>query len=96
MRVMVVCGFGLGSSMILKLKLDEVLKANNLSVETFCTDMTTAAGERFDVVLTSVDIAEKFSNVKQPVVVVKNFLDKAEIESKALPVIRELLGKQGS
>ena len=38
MRIMVVCGFGLGSSMILKLKLDEVLKDGGVSATTFTAD----------------------------------------------------------
>ncbi len=95
MLIMVVCGFGLGSSMILKLKLDEVLKAHGIRVNTFCADMTTAVGEKFDMVLTSRDLATRFANVQKPVVVVDNFLSTNEIEEKAIPVIRELLGEDG-
>ncbi len=91
MRVMVVCGFGLGSSMILKIKVDEVLKEQDLKIETFCSDMTTAKGERFDAVITSQDISTMFEGIAQPVVVIHNFLSKQEIEEKALPMIRTLL-----
>jgi PTS system ascorbate-specific IIB component len=91
MRIMVVCGFGLGSSMILKLKIDEALKEQGLRAETFCTDMTTAKGERFDIVITSKDIAVAFKDIPQPVVVVNNFLSKAEVEEKVLPALRSLL-----
>ena len=45
-RIMVVCGFGLGSSMVLKLTLDGVLKEEELQAETFCADETTAKGEK--------------------------------------------------
>ena len=54
LRIMTVCGFGLGSSMILKITLDGVLKENGISAETFCADATTAIGEDFDVVLIQV------------------------------------------
>lgn len=91
MRIMVVCGFGLGSSMILKLKVDEVLKEQGLQVETFCSDMTTAKGERFDAVITSKDISSMFEGIAQPVVIINNFLSKEEVMQKALPVIRSLV-----
>ena len=91
MKVMVVCGFGLGSSMILKMKVDEVLKEAGIKITTFTADMTTAKGESFDAVVTSNDLASMFAGIDQPVVVIDNFLDKDEVQEKALPVIRELL-----
>ena len=56
--------------------------------------MTSAKGEKFDVVVTSKDLAEKFKEISQPVVVIENFLSKPEIEEKALPVIQELVDKE--
>lgn len=94
MRIMVICGFGLGSSMILKLKLDEVLKANDIKVDTFCADMTTGKGEKFDMLFTSQDLASHFTEIEQPVVVITNFLSKDEIEEKGIPAIREWLEAQ--
>lgn len=91
MRIMVVCGFGLGSSMILKLKIDEALKENGLKAETFCTDMTTAKGERFDIVITSKDLSTAFAGIPQPVIAVNNFLSKNEVIEKVLPAVRSLV-----
>jgi PTS system ascorbate-specific IIB component len=90
---MVVCGFGLGSSMILKLKLDEVLKDHELKVDTFCADAMTAIGERYDLVFTSQDLVSKFEKAGKPYVVITNFLSKEEIEEKGLPAIRDLMGE---
>lgn len=92
-RIMVVCGFGLGSSMILKLKLDSVLKAHGVKADTFCADTTTAVGERYDMVFTSKELVNTFKNSPKPVVVISNFLSEQEIEEKGLPVIRELIGE---
>ncbi len=91
MKIMVVCGFGLGSSMVLKLKLDEVLRAHGIKANTFCADMTTALGENYDIVFTSRDLAKRFENVTKPVVVIDNFLNKDEIAEKGLGPVREQL-----
>lgn len=89
LRIMTVCGFGLGSSMILKITLDGILKENNIQAETFCADSTTAVGESFDVVFTSRDMSQLFKNVNTPVVVIDNFLSKDEIRAKGLEVVQK-------
>ena len=86
---MTVCGFGLGSSMILKITLDGILKENNIQAETFCADSTTAVGESFDVVFTSRDMSQLFKNVTKPVVVIDNFLSKDEIKAKGLEIVQK-------
>ncbi len=91
MRIMVVCGFGLGSSMILKLKLDQVLKDSDIQADTFCADMTTAMSENFDMVFTSNDLAKRFENIPEPVIVINNFLNKDEIREKGLDTVKELV-----
>jgi ascorbate PTS system EIIB component len=89
-RVMVVCGFGLGSSMILKMTLDKVLKEEGITAETFCTDEASAKGEKFDVVFTSKPLVQLFAGKPQPAIVINNFMDKAEVREKGLDVIRSL------
>lgn len=89
LKIMTVCGFGLGSSMILKITLDGVLKENNIPAETFCADATTAIGESFDIVFTSKEMSHLFKNVTKPVVVIENFLSKNEIISKGLEIVKQ-------
>lgn len=90
-RIMVVCGFGLGSSMVLKLTLDGVLKAAGIQADTFCSDETQAKGERYDMVFTSRDMSKLFTNVEKPVVVIDNFLSKEEVEQKGLDLVKNLI-----
>jgi PTS system ascorbate-specific IIB component len=94
LRIMVVCGFGLGSSMVLKMKLDSVLKAHSLPAITFCADITTATGEQYDMVFTSKDLLPKFQHHAQPAVAITNFLSEQEIAEKGLPVIQQALNHQ--
>ncbi len=91
LKIMTVCGFGLGSSMVLKLTLDGVLKENNIVADTFCSDATTATGETYDIVFTSKEMSHLFKNVTKPVVVIDNFLSKEEVRTKGLEIIQKAI-----
>ena len=92
-EVMAVCGFGLGSSMILKMKIDEMVKANGLQANVFTADVGTASATPCDVIFTSNELADSLKDkVKVPMVVIKNFINKKEIEENGLPILRELCG----
>ncbi|NJK82399.1 MAG: PTS sugar transporter subunit IIB [Chloroflexaceae bacterium] len=95
-RIMVVCGFGLGSSMVLKLKLDAVLKQHGLKADTFCADVMTAPSERYDLVFTSRELLATFQGDTRPVVAIGNFLSEQEIAEKGLLIIQQLLAHQAS
>lgn len=90
LKIMVVCGFGLGSSLVLRMTLDAVLQEEGIKAETFCSDEATSRGERFDIVFTSQPLAKLFDGIKQPVIVIQNFLSKAEVREKGLEIIRTL------
>ena len=90
-RIMVVCGFGLGSSMVLKLTLDGVLKAEGIEADTFCSDETQAKGEKYDMVFTSKEMSKLFEGSDKPMVVIQNFLSKDEVRDKGLDMVKELL-----
>lgn len=89
-RIMVVCGFGLGTSLVLRMTLDEVLREHRIKADTFCSDAETAVGQDFDLVLTSADLERQFSEVPQPVIVIADFLSHTEVAQKVLPVLAAL------
>lgn len=93
LKIMTVCGFGLGSSMILKITLDRVLEENNIQAATFCADEITAVGEDFDIVFTSKEMAHLFEKETRPVIVIENFLSKDEIRQKGIEIIKQIVGK---
>ena len=90
LRIMVVCGFGLGSSLILRMTLDDVLRAHRINADTFCSDADTAAGQDFDLVLTSADLERLFADTTKPVIVISDFLNHDEVTKKVLPVLSAL------
>ena len=84
MRIQVVCGFGCGTSLFLKIKLDEVIAEMGRSADVFCGDVGTCLSQNCDAIFISEDLAERVKDrAKIPIVVIKNFMDKNEVREKA-------------
>ena len=84
-KIQAVCGFGCGSSLFLRIKIDKVLSDHNLSARTFCGDVGTACSADCDVIFTSPELAERMKErAKVPVIVINNFMDDKEVTDKVL------------
>ncbi|MBG0785479.1 MAG: PTS sugar transporter subunit IIB [Anaerolineaceae bacterium] len=94
LKIMTVCGFGLGSSLVLRMTVDEVLQKHNIKAETFCSDADTAVGQNYDLVITSGEMERLFKDVDVPVIVIDNFLSPDEVEEKALSIIQKLTAEE--
>ncbi|MBS3991311.1 MAG: PTS sugar transporter subunit IIB [Erysipelothrix sp.] len=91
LKVQAVCGFGVGSSTLLKMKLDQAFKKNGIVASVFAGDVATASSVECDVIFTSLELAETLNKrAKVPVVVIHSFVDKIEIETKALAFVESL------
>ena len=91
MRIQVVCGFGCGTSLFLKIKLDEVLVEMGRSAHVFCGDVGTCLSQNCDAIFISEDLAERVvDRAKVPVVVINNFMDKNEVKEKTQEFFNDL------
>ena len=91
--VLAVCGFGVGSSMILKMKIDDIVKAHGLDAEVLTADVGTAAATPCDVIFTSGELEASLKEQTQvPIVGILNFVNRKEIEEKGLPILKMLSG----
>jgi PTS system ascorbate-specific IIB component len=91
LRVLAVCGFGVGTSLILRMNIETVLKKNGVNAEVTNSDITTAASIPTDMIFTSAELYEQLADkVKVPLVKINNFMSNYEIEEKAMPIIEEL------
>jgi PTS system ascorbate-specific IIB component len=89
LRIQTVCGFGCGSSLMLKMQIEDLLKKNNYEAEVFCSDVGTCCANTCDVIFISKELAERIAErVKVPVVVINNFMDKKEVEEKTLDFMK--------
>ncbi|MEL3958877.1 PTS sugar transporter subunit IIB [Caldifermentibacillus hisashii] len=84
MKFLAVCGFGVGSSMILKMTLEKVCRERNLDCKVENTDISSARGMNVDAVFTSQELADELKgSMKCPVFPIKRYMDKEEV-GKAL------------
>jgi Phosphotransferase system, galactitol-specific IIB component len=80
MKFLAVCGFGVGSSMILGMSLQKA--TSNLGVEASVenTDLSSARGMDCDAIFTSEELKNELSaNTSVPVFAVKKYMDLEEV-----------------
>lgn len=91
LRVLAICGFGVGTSMLLKIKLQGVFDELGVEAEVSTADVSSAAATPGDVIFTSAELAENLAGrVAVPVIVIANFVDRNDILQK----VRQYLGKE--
>ncbi|MBG9784628.1 MULTISPECIES: PTS sugar transporter subunit IIB [Shouchella] len=78
-KVLVVCGNGLGSSMIVEMNAKQVLKDLDKQADVSHTDLTTAKTENADLYIGSEEIVSNLRDGSRNVVGLKNLLDKNEL-----------------
>ncbi|QKS69792.1 PTS sugar transporter subunit IIB [Paenalkalicoccus suaedae] len=80
MRVLAVCGFGVGSSMALRMQVEKALKELGVDAEVDNTDIASAASQTPDLIYTSPEFAEQLeSQVTCPIVAIKEFMNYQEV-----------------
>ncbi|MBR4469872.1 MAG: PTS sugar transporter subunit IIB [Erysipelotrichaceae bacterium] len=82
-KVQCVCGFGCGSSLMLRMAIDDILSKLNLEADTFCGDVGTCLSNPCDVIFISRELAELIvDRAEVPVIIIENFMDSNEVEEK--------------
>lgn len=80
MRVLAVCGFGVGSSMALKMQVEKALKELGIEAEVDNTDIATASSMNPDIIYTSPEFAEQLKgSVNCPIIEIKQFMNYSEV-----------------
>ncbi len=93
-KILAVCGFGVGSSMLLKMNVDDVMQAQGIRAEVETADIMTASSVNADLIFTSKELYGQLKDkVTIPLIEILNFMDHKEIEEKCMPIIREILGQ---
>ncbi len=85
MKIMVVCGNGLGSSFIMELNVKKALKELGKTAVVDHTDLTSAKSEQADVFIGAADIMGQLDNGSRTIVTLENMMSIPEIKSKLEP-----------
>ncbi|MEJ8767296.1 PTS sugar transporter subunit IIB [Oceanobacillus sp. HCA-5259] len=81
MKILCVCGLGQGTSLILRMNVESVLKEMGIQADVENTDVSSASAERPDYIITSNELAQSLQGHSSKVMIVNNFFDKEEIKS---------------
>lgn len=88
-KIVAVCGMGIGTSVLLKMNTEKVLRKLGIQADITATDVSVAkaAAQDADILLTSAELADGFAGTHPEIVVIDNFTNLAEIESKLAPLL---------
>ncbi len=82
MKILAVCGMGFGSSMILKMTMEHVLKDLGIKADIVIADIGTAKSESADLIVTSHEFGNLLRGRNIPIVEMKNYVDRNEMKAK--------------
>jgi PTS system ascorbate-specific IIB component len=89
LKVITVCGNGIGSSLLLKMKIEEIAKENNIKIDAESIDSNAASGKDADIFVTVKELTSIFSE-DQLVVTVRSYTNKKKIVEDLLPIMQKL------
>ena len=92
MKILAICGMGLGSSLILKITLEKVIRQLGLDASVDVTDINAgrSQAESADIVVTSEELAERIGGVKAEIITVKDYFDVKEMTEKLQKAIEKI------
>ena len=91
MKILVCCGSGLGSSFMIEMNIQNVLKSLGITgVTVDHSDLSSAKGIAADIYVGTRDIAVRLVGLGGEVVSLNNMIDKKELENKLVEVLKKL------
>ena len=76
MKILAVCGFGVGSSLVLRMTVEKVVKELGIDAEVENTDLSTAKATPADVYFTSFELQQELEKtIKAPIYPIKKYMD---------------------
>ncbi|KYO67317.1 PTS sugar transporter subunit IIB [Thermovenabulum gondwanense] len=92
-KIVTACGVGMGSSLILKMMVEDILKAEGIDAKVENIDIGSIKSANADMVVVQSFHEDKVKDAAKVVVNIDNFLDKEKLKNKVLEGIRVLQNK---
>lgn len=78
-KILTVCGLGQGTSLILRMNVEQALNDKNIQADVEHMDISSASSMPADYIITSNELAESLGSHSAKVIVVNNYFDMDEI-----------------
>ena len=96
-EVLTVCGVGFGTSLLLRMAIEDILSDEGYEAKVAAWDSGTAKGQRADMIVCSRDLVSHLEGFTGKIVPIIDITDKKEIKEKFMPVFlkvrKEILEK---
>ena len=79
-KILAVCGLGQGTSLILRMNIEQVLGDLGVQAEVEHIDVSAASSTDADLIVTNEELAKQLSDREEQVVIVNNYFDLDEIK----------------
>ena len=92
MKIMVVCGHGLGTSLMMEMSVKSIIADFGITADVDHQDLASAKGTSADVFIATRDIADQLESagVDGRVIALKNMIDKADMKKRLSDTLTEL------
>lgn len=87
MNILTVCGNGIGSSLMLAMKIEEICKENGIKANVESIDFNSAQGKKADLIITVKELAQQFD--QRDVAIVRSYINKKKIIEDVLEIIKK-------
>jgi PTS system ascorbate-specific IIB component len=88
-RIATACGVGMGSSLVLRMYTEDVLKELGVDAKVEAMDVPQAKGAKVDLILTSPALIEVVSGGRAAVKGISNYIDKSLIRAALIEYFEE-------
>lgn len=91
MKILVCCGSGLGSSFMIEMNIQNVLKELGVTgVDVSHSDLSSAKGTQADIYVATKDLSSRLEGLGGEVVSLNNMIDSNELKEKLVNVLTKL------
>ena len=87
MKIITVCGNGIGSSLMLSMKIQEICNEEGINVDVESCDVSAAVGKQCDLFITVKELAPHFPTEKT--VIVRSYINKKKIKEDVFEIINK-------
>lgn len=90
MKILVVCGSGLGSSFMMEISIKTIIKELGVNAEVNHTDLGSAKGEGADIFVGTRDITSQLEGIGGEVISLKSMIDKEDMKKQLEATFKKL------
>jgi PTS system ascorbate-specific IIB component len=90
-EILTVCGVGFGTSLLLRMAVEDILADEGIVAKVAAWDSGTAKGQAVDIIICSQDLVSHLEGFRGKIVSVVDITDKATLKERLLPVLRKVI-----